>query len=107
MSRPLSRGALLIALAVLLVPVFLGGAATAATPIEGTIGPASGSSTAWDFGAVGPGAPLGGRTEAPGAVAPVYCDAYQLAGALPEADQQFSWTHMATLTIDCTWTAVS
>src|SRR5947208_1738652 len=40
MSGPLSRGALLVVLAAVFVPMFLGGAATAATPVEGTIGPA-------------------------------------------------------------------
>src|SRR5436190_3274398 len=105
MSRPLSRGTLLVVLAALFVPVFLGGAATAATPVEGTIGPASGSSTAWDFAAVGPGVSLGGTTETTGVCAPVYCDAYQLTVALPDADQQFYLTHKATLHIDYTWTS--
>src|SRR2546423_10637934 len=100
MSAPLSRGALLVVLAALFVPVFLSGAATAATPIEGSIGPANASNTAWDFAAVGPGVSLGGTTETTGVCAPVYCDAYQLTVALPDADQQFYLTHKATLTID-------
>src|SRR5437868_9907934 len=105
MLAPLSRGALVVVLAALFVPVFLGGAATAATPIAGTIGPASGSNTAWDFAPVGPGVSSGGTTETTGACAPVYCDAYQLTVALPDSDQQFYLTHKATLRIDYTWTS--
>ncbi len=63
MLAPLSRGALVLVLAALFVPLFLGGAAIAATPSEGTIGPAGGSSTAWDFAPVGPGVSAGGTTE--------------------------------------------
>ena len=100
---PVSHSALLIALVAVLAPLFVGGAATAATPSEGTIGPASGSSIAWDFAPVGPGVSLGGTIEF--ACAPVYCDSYQLNVALPQPDQEFYLTHKATLTIDYTWTS--
>src|SRR5207237_10227494 len=80
-------------------------AATAAIPVAGTVGPASASNPAWDFAPVGPGVSSGGTTETTGVCAPVYCDAYQLTVALPEADQQFYLTHKATLTIDYTWTS--
>jgi hypothetical protein len=105
MPSPFSRGALAVVLAALFVPLILGGGATAATPSEGAIGPASGSTTAWDFASVGPGASLGGTTETTGACAPVYCDAYALTVTLPQADQEFYMTHKATLTINYTWTS--
>jgi hypothetical protein len=105
MPSPLSRGALAVVLAAVLVPLFLGGGATAATPAEGAIGPTSGSTTAWDFAAVGPGVSLGGTTETTGACVPAYCDAYALTVTLPDADQQFYLTHKATLTINYTWTS--
>jgi Bacterial Ig-like domain/BNR/Asp-box repeat len=103
MKRRVSRGLLLAALVALTVPLFVGGAANAATPSEGTIGPASGSTTAWDFAPVGPGVSLGGTTESFGVCAPVYCDAYQLTVSLPEMDQQFYLTHKATLHVEYTW----
>ena len=78
------------------VAVFAGGG-TAATPSEGTIGPASGSSTAWDFAPVGPGVSSGGTVES--LCAPVYCDSYQLTVSLPQPDGQFYLTHAATLHI--------
>ena len=102
MPSPFLRVALAVALAALLVPLFLGGAATAATPSEGAIGPTSGSTTAWDFASVGPGVSLGGTTESKGTCAPVYCDAYALTVTLPEADGQFYLTHKAILTINYT-----
>jgi hypothetical protein len=85
------------------IAALIGGAATAATPSEGTVGPASGSSNAWDFAAVGPGVAAGGTVEF--ACAPVYCDSYALSVALPEPDQQFYLTHKATLHIVYTWTS--
>jgi hypothetical protein len=86
-----------------LAGLLLGGAATAATPTAGTIGPASGSSTAWDFAPVGPGVSSGGTIEF--LCAPAYCDSYQLTVGLPEPDQQFYLTHKATLHIEYTWTS--
>jgi len=103
MKSRLSWGVLLAALVSTLLMLLVGGAATAATPSAGTIGPASGSSTAWDFAAVGPGVSSGGTIEA--VCAPVYCDSYQLTVALPQQDQQFYLTHSATLHIDYTWTS--
>ena len=105
MKGRLSRGVLVAALVTLVVPMFVGGAATAATPSEGSIGPSSGSNIAWDFAPVGPGVSSGNTTESLGVCAPVYCDAYQLTIALPQADQEFYLTHKATLTIDYTWTS--
>jgi hypothetical protein len=97
------RGMLLCALVTALVALLVGGAATAATPTEGTIGPTSGSSTAWDFASVGPGVSSGGTIEF--LCAPVYCDSYQLNVALPQQDQQFYLTHKAILHIAYTWTS--
>ena len=105
MLAPLSRGALVVVLAALLVPLFLGGSATAATPTEGVIGPGSGSNTAWDFALVGPGVSAGGTTETTNECVPVYCDAYALTVTLPDTDPQFYLTHKATLTINYTWTS--
>ena len=96
MKARVARGALLAALSVVFVAVFAGGG-TAATPSEGTIGPASGSSTAWDFAPVGPGVSSGGTVES--LCAPVYCDSYQLTVSLPQPDGQFYLTHAATLHI--------
>src|SRR5205085_4973984 len=103
MKMRVSRGVLLAASVIALVTLLVGGAATAATPTEGTIGPASGSSTAWDFGPVGPGVSSGGTVEF--LCAPVYCDSYQLTVSLPAQDQEFYLTHKATLHIDYTWTS--
>ena len=89
MPSRFSSGALVVVLTALLVPLFLGGAASAATPAEGAVGPASGSTAAWDYAAVGPGVSLGGTTETTGACAPVYCDAYALnAFAAPPAENE-------------------
>ena len=87
MLAPLSRGALVVVLAALVVPLFLGGSATAATPTEGVIGPASGSNTAWDFASVGPGVSAGGTTETTNQCVPVYCDAYALTVTLPDTSR--------------------
>jgi hypothetical protein len=104
MKARVSRGAVLFAvLAAALAALLIGGGATAATPSEGAIGPASGSSTAWDFAAVGPGVSSGGTIEF--LCAPVYCDSYQLTVSLPQPDQQFYLTHKAILHIDYTWTS--
>src|SRR5947209_20458109 len=103
MKGRVSRGMLLAALVGALVALLLGGAATAATPSSGTIGPSSGSSTAWDFAAVGPGVSSGGTIES--LCAPVYCDSYQLTVALPDADQSFYLYHKADLHIEYTWTS--
>jgi hypothetical protein len=103
MKVRISCGVLLAASVVALVALLGGAAATAATPIEGTVGPTSGSSTAWDFAPVGPGVSSGGTIEF--LCAPVYCDSYQLTVALPQSDQQFYLTHKATLHIDYTWTS--
>jgi Bacterial Ig-like domain len=103
MKAPASRGVLLAVFVAALLALFVGGGATAATPSSGTIGPTSGSSTAWDFAPVGPGVSSGGTIEF--LCAPVYCDSYQLTVALPQPDQQFYLTHAATLHIDYTWTS--
>src|SRR5690242_2989742 len=95
------RGLLVVACVGVVIALLIGGAATAATPAEGTIGPASGSSTSWDFAPVGPGVSSGGTIEF--LCAPVYCDSYQLTVSLPLSDQQFYLTHKATLHIDYTW----
>src|SRR5207248_973463 len=104
MKAPVSRGAWLVAfLVALVVALLIGGSAPAARPRNGTIGPSSGSSTAWDFAPVGPGVSSGGTIEF--LCAPAYCDSYQLTVALPQPDQQFYLTHKATLHIDYTWTS--
>src|SRR5260370_19477466 len=103
MKARVSRGCALAASVAARVGLVVGGAATAATPSGGTIGPTSGSSTAWDFAPVGPGVSSGGTIEF--LCAPVYCDSYQLTVALPQPDQQFYLTHKATLHIDYTWTS--
>jgi hypothetical protein len=103
MKARISRGVLLAASVAALVALLVGRAATAATPSEGTVGPTSGSSIAWDFAPVGPGVSSGGTIEF--LCAPVYCDSYQLTVALPQPDQQFYLTHKATLHIDYTWTS--
>jgi len=72
-----------------------------ATPTGATVGPASGSQTAWDFAPVGPGVSSGGTVEF--ACAPVYCDPFALDVQLPSADQTFYVDHVATLTITYTW----
>jgi Bacterial Ig-like domain len=100
MKARVARGALLAALVVVFIVVFVGGGA-AATPSVGTIGPASGSSTAWDFAPVGPGVSSGGTIES--VCAPVYCDSYQLTVSLPQPDGEFYLTHAATLHIEYTW----
>jgi Big-like domain-containing protein/BNR/Asp-box repeat protein len=102
MHRRVRLGMLLATLVASLV-VLASGSATAATPTSGGIGPASGSSTAWDFAAVGPGVSSGGTIEA--VCAPVYCDSYQLTVTLPESDALFYQTHKATLHIDYTWSS--
>src|SRR6266851_5546916 len=105
MTGPLLRGLGLAAVGAVLFAVSLvgGSAGRAATPVDGTVGPVSGSSTAWDFAPVGPGVSSGGTIEF--LCAPVYCDSYQLTVALPQPDQQFYLTHKATLHIDYTWTS--
>lgn len=75
--------------------------ANAATPSNGTVGPASGSSTSWDFAAVGPGVSSAGTVES--ACVPVYCDAYELQVSLPQDDGTFYASHTATLHIEYTW----
>ncbi len=104
MKSSVSRGAPLAALVVALFALLLGGAATASTPSAGSIGPASGASTAWDFAPVGPGASSGGTLETV-ACAPVTCDSYELTVTLPASDQEFYLTHKAILHIDYTWTS--
>ncbi|HLY94569.1 MAG TPA: Ig-like domain-containing protein [Gaiellaceae bacterium] len=101
MKARVSRGALVGAVLVALIALVVGGGANAATPSAGAIGPASGSSTAWDFAPVGPGVSSGGTIES--VCAPVYCDSYQLTVSLPQPDDQFYLTHKATLHIDYTW----
>jgi hypothetical protein len=103
MKRVLSRAGLLAMVVAILLPFALAGGGSAATPSEATIGPASGSSTAWDFAPVGPGVSLGGTIEF--VCAPVYCDSFQLDVVLPQPDEQFYLTHKATLTVDYTWTS--
>src|SRR5258708_26862178 len=104
MKARVLRGALLLAVLVAaLVALLAGGGATAATPSEGTIGPTSGSNTAWDFAPVGPGVSSGGTVEF--LCAPVYCDSYQLTVALPQPDEQFYLTHKAILHAEYTWTS--
>jgi hypothetical protein len=75
--------------------------AIAATPATGGVGPASGSQTAWDFAAVGPGVSSGGTIEF--ACPPLYCDAYTLNVSLPSPDSTFYATHRATLHLVYTW----
>ena len=103
MKVRVARGVLLAASVIALAALLVGAAATAATPIEGTVGPASGSSTAWDFGPVGPGVSSGGTIEF--LCAPVYCDSFELTVSLPAQDQEFYLTHKAILHIDYTWTS--
>jgi hypothetical protein len=104
MKDRVSHGAFVVALvAVSVLLLATAGGGTAATPTIGAIGPTSGSSTSWDFAAVGPGVSSGGTIEF--LCAPVYCDSYQLTVSLPEADQQFYLTHKATLHIDYTWSS--
>lgn len=95
------RGALLASLIAMLLALLVGGAATASTPSEGAIGPASGSNTAWDFAPVGPGVSSGGTVEF--LCAPVYCDSYQLTVTLPQPDEQFYLGYKAVLHIVYTW----
>jgi hypothetical protein len=75
----------------------------AATPSNGGVGPASGSSTAWDFAAVGPGVSSGGTIEF--VCPPQYCDSYTLNVSLPSADSTFYLTHRANLHLVYTWTS--
>lgn len=104
MKDRVSRGVFVAALvAVGAALLATAGGGTAATPGAGAIGPSSGSSTSWDFAAVGPGVSSGGTIEF--LCAPVYCDSYQLTVSLPQADQQFYLTHKATLHIDYTWSS--
>src|SRR5438552_15129543 len=103
MKARVSRGVLLAASVAALAALLVGGAATASTPSAGAIGPASGSSTAWDFAPVGPGASSGGTIEF--RCAPVYCDSYDLTVSLPQPDQEFYLTHKAILHIEYTWTS--
>src|SRR5260370_6052672 len=103
MKASVSRGMLLAALVTALAALLVGGAANAATPIAGTIGPATGSSTAWDFAPVGPGVSSGGTVEF--LCPPLYCASYELTVALPQPDQQFYLTHKAILHIVYTWTS--
>src|SRR5437762_2866148 len=84
-------------LASVMGPSTVGGA----TPASGVVGPASGSTLAWDFAPVGPGVAAGGTVEF--LCAPVYCDAFTLDVQLPAADQTFYRDHVATLTITYTW----
>jgi predicted heme/steroid binding protein len=76
-------------------------AVSAATPASGTVGPANGSTTAWDFAAVGPGVSSGGTIEF--VCPPAYCDSYTLNVALPSDDATFYATHSATLELTYTW----
>src|SRR5260221_7104079 len=105
MNRALLRGLGLSAVGLVLFAVSLvsGSAGRAATPVSGTIGPTSGTSSVWDFAPVGPGVSSGGTIEF--LCAPVYCDAYTLHVVLPQPDGQFYATHKATLTIDYSWTS--
>ncbi|MEP7360743.1 MAG: hypothetical protein ABI744_04105 [Chloroflexota bacterium] len=73
----------------------------AATPTGGGVGPSNGSTTAWDFAAVGPGVSSGGTIEF--VCPPALCDAYTLNVSLPSADSTFYTTHIATLTLTYTW----
>lgn len=101
MRRRFSRGLSVAALVGAVAALLLVTGASASTPSAGAVGPASGSSTTWDFAPVGPGVSSGGTVES--LCAPVYCDSYQLTVSLPQADQQFYLTHIATLHIDYTW----
>src|SRR3954447_10712860 len=98
----LSRSTLLLAVA-MAAQLMAVGAVNAATPASGTVGPANGSTTAWNFAAVGPGASSGGTVEF--VCPPVTCDAYTLNVVLPAADTAFYTNHIATLTLTYTWTS--
>ena len=77
--------------------------AQGATPASGTVGPASGTSTAWDFAAVSGGG-LGG-TPIEVVCAPGQCDKFALTVALPQADATFYKSYTATLRFRCSWTS--
>jgi hypothetical protein len=75
--------------------------ARAATPATGTVGPATPSTTQWDFASVA-GAGSGG-TPIEVVCAPVQCDKYDLLVKLPQPDAVFYASHSATLKFRCTW----
>jgi hypothetical protein len=87
--------------AVCLLVIAAAGPAAGATPANGSVGPASGSHTAWDFAAVGPGVSSGGTIEF--VCPPQYCDSYTLNVSLPSADATFYTTHKALLHLVYTW----
>ena len=103
------RSARLAALAVGLLVLVGGGQplvlASAATPANGSVGPASGSSTQWDFAPVSGGG-LGGT---PIEVVCQYpqCDKFALQLNLPQPDSDFYKTHLATLKFHCSWQSAS
>ena len=83
--------------------LLVAGPVGAATPATGSVGPGNGSSTAWDFAAVGPGVSAGGTIEF--TCPPAYCDSYTLNVSLPAPDAIFYANHVATLHLVYTWTS--
>ena len=61
----------------------------------------NGSTTAWNFAAVGRGVWSGGTIEF--VCPPQYCDAYTLNVVLPSPDSTFYTNHIATLKLTYTW----
>ena len=105
-KRAIHRRIAVIATLLGIITITVGSvSATAATPAAGVVGPASGSSLAWDFAPVGPGVSSAGTIES--ACLPNYCDPFTLTVHLPESDSTFYATHQATLRIDYTWTSTS
>lgn len=76
------------------------GAVGGATPPNGTVGPASGSTAKWKFAPI-VGAASGGTEE--GECAPAICSRYHLKIKLPTSDAKFYRDHQATLTFHCDW----
>jgi hypothetical protein len=101
-SRRLSA-AITAASTALILMVALAPSALASTPSSGSVGPASGSHTAWNFAPVGPGVSSGGTIES--ACVPTICDPYTLTVHLPSADGTFYAHHAARLHLVYTWTS--
>jgi hypothetical protein len=74
-----------------------------ASPANGSIGPANGSSTSWDFDPI-LGAGVGG-TPIEVVCAPVQCSKFDLKINLPKPDSDFYQHYIAVLTFRCSWTS--